>query len=347
MDPDGTGSAENGSAFTGLVFDKNDLEVTSVDFVDNYTMTSNFISNDQSPGPTSDYLSYDLGAGTVQSGLDQNIGVNATILLGDGSTVSRTLSILQTQNGDTFINEWTSTSQLDGLNIQSITIDSVWQVSWGGATTTHSINGAGIVCFGRGTEIATPGGGKAVETLEVGDLVDTLDKGPQPVKRIYRHELKTDRKTAPIVFEPGAIGPGYPARRMTLSPQHRVLCRSKVASRMFGADEVLVAAKHLTGMRGIRQHAMAKQIEYFHIELAQHGIIFANGAAVESCLRGEATLRAYPRSINAVVEPETQTCRIVPDPKRQRKFVRRSRRNDILPFQVDHAADQMQNAVSH
>jgi hypothetical protein len=38
-----------------------------------------------------------------------------------------------------------------------------------------------LLCFARGTRIAVPGGSRAVEALRPGDLVETLDRGPQPV----------------------------------------------------------------------------------------------------------------------------------------------------------------------
>jgi hypothetical protein len=335
MDPDGTSIAENGTAFTGLTFDSSVMAVTSVDMTDNVG-SSSYINNDTySGGGSGDYLTFDVGGGSIETGLDQNIGVNATITLGDGSTVSRTLSILQTESGHTFIAEWTSTSQLDGLNIQSIEIDSVWQVSWGGASTTHSISGASIVCFRPGTLIRTPNGVRPVETLHSGDVVDTIDSGPQSILRTIRHSDEPSAQTFPVVFEPGSLGMGMPVRTLILSPQHRVLCRSKLVERMFGVEEVLIAAKHLVGLPGItRQDGFDGLIDYHHLELARHNILIANGSAAESCLRGEQALQAYPRlARDALLESSQEhPCRHVPSPKQQKKFARRARINGVVLF---------------
>jgi hypothetical protein len=49
------------------------------------------------------------------------------------------------------------------------------------------------------------------------------------------------------------LGPGVPARPLHVSPQHRILLRNRVAQRMFGAAEVLVAAKALLDLPGVTQ----------------------------------------------------------------------------------------------
>ncbi|MBL9056263.1 MAG: Hint domain-containing protein, partial [Rhodobacteraceae bacterium] len=40
------------------------------------------------------------------------------------------------------------------------------------------------ICFLRGTRITTPDGPRAIEDLAEGDLVTTLDHGPQPIRWI-------------------------------------------------------------------------------------------------------------------------------------------------------------------
>lgn len=335
MDPDGTGAAENGTAFTGLSFNSVDMQFTTVNMHDNIGSTD-FVNNDTYSGSGSgDFLTFDIGSGPVETGLDQNIGVNATITLGDGSTVSRTLSILQADTGETFIAEWTSTSQLDGLSIQSITIDSVWQISWGGASTRESISGLAVVCFCPGTLIDTPNGPRAVETFKSGDLVTTVDLGPQPVLRTIHQVVDPTKRTAPVRFAAGALGNDRPHSAMLLSPQHRVLCRSRLAKRMFGQFDVFVTAKQLVRLPGIsRDEGRAEAIHYHHIELAEHGIVIANGSPVESCLRGEKVLEAYPGIVQDALSASgaVRPCRTVPTPRQQKAFVERMLKNDVPVF---------------
>ena len=93
-------------------------------------------------------------------------------------------------------------------------------------------------------------------TLAEGDLVRTLDHGLQPVRwvgarRLSAAELAAAEKLRPIRIRAGALGPGTPRADLLVSPQHRVLVRSRIAQRMFGTDEVLVAAKQLLQIDGI------------------------------------------------------------------------------------------------
>ncbi len=64
-----------------------------------------------------------------------------------------------------------------------------------------------------------------------------------------------------------------PARRLVVSPDHA-----------FYLDRVLVQAKDLLNGVTIREDMNAKAVQYYHVELAAHDIIFAESAAVESYL---------------------------------------------------------------
>lgn len=156
---------------------------------------------------------------------------------------------------------------------------------------------ARVTCFTRGTLITTAGGPVAVEDLSEGVLVLTQDNGLQPIRWIGSHmlsatELQTNPKLYPIRIRAGVIGQGTPDRDLQVSPQHRVLVRSKIAQRMFSADEVLVAARHLQEIDGIEPVEDAEGVEYFHILFDQHEIIFSNGAETESLYVGSQTLKS-------------------------------------------------------
>ena len=57
------------------------------------------------------------------------------------------------------------------------------------------------------------------------------------------------------------IGAQTLAQDLYVSPQHRILVRSKIAQRMFDEPEVLIAAKHLLELEGIEIVEDAKQVE--------------------------------------------------------------------------------------
>ncbi len=146
-----------------------------------------------------------------------------------------------------------------------------------------------IICFARGTQILTPRGPKPVEWLREGDLVITRDNGPQPVRWIASRQVSgTDDGFAPIRFASGAIGN---RSDLWVSPQHRILHRSSTASLYFDTPEVLLTAKHMVNGTTITQVARP-QVEYFHILLDRHELVFANGAPAETFHPGHMGLSA-------------------------------------------------------
>ncbi|MFD1881128.1 Hint domain-containing protein [Paracoccus pacificus] len=159
----------------------------------------------------------------------------------------------------------------------------------------------GPPCLTRGTRVATPLGEVAVENLSDGDLVVTKDHGAKRIARILGKtlspsELLWNPELRPVCISAGALGHGLPEADLIVSPQHRILVRSKIAQRMFGVPEVLVAAKRLTALDGIEVVHDLEQVEYFHILFDQHEVIFANGAETESLYTGAEALRSVGKA---------------------------------------------------
>ncbi|MDP3340206.1 Hint domain-containing protein [Frigidibacter sp.] len=154
-----------------------------------------------------------------------------------------------------------------------------------------------VPCFTSGTGILTPRGEVAVEALQQGDLVMTLDNGFKPIRwigsrRLNADELRANPNLCPIRITAGALGDGLPVRDLVVSPQHRVLIRSAIAERMFGNREVLVAAKHLLALPGISADAAVEGVEYCHFLFDQHEVVFAQGARTESLFAGPEALKS-------------------------------------------------------
>ncbi|KIC19549.1 LamG-like jellyroll fold domain-containing protein [Leisingera sp. ANG-DT] len=90
--------------------------------------------------------------------------------------------------------------------------------------SSFTTENTGVVCFTAGTAIRTPQGDKPIETLRPGDLVCTLDNGPQPIcwigtRRLTRAELAA---LFPQRFRPGAAAPqayGGLARPVAAKPE--------------------------------------------------------------------------------------------------------------------------------
>ena len=156
-------------------------------------------------------------------------------------------------------------------------------------------------CFASGTLILTEGGEVAIETLAVGDKVVTRDNGAKLIRwmgsrKVTAAGLARNPKLRPIRIRAGALGANTPSSDLIISPQHRILVRSKIARKMFGADEVLVAAKQLVVLDGIDVAEDMESVEYFHILFDRHEVVFSNGAETESLYTGPEALKAVGKA---------------------------------------------------
>lgn len=157
-----------------------------------------------------------------------------------------------------------------------------------------------VPCFTPDTLIETEHGPLPVQVLTKGDLVRTKDNGMQAIRwigtrQLTASDLAANPNLAPIRVRAGALGAGLPYTDLVVSPQHRLLVRSRIAQRMFDTDEVLVAAKHLTALDGIDPVEDASGVTYVHFLLERHEIVFANGAETESLYTGTEALKSVPQ----------------------------------------------------
>lgn len=133
-----------------------------------------------------------------------------------------------------------------------------------------------IACFLRGTRIRTAAGELPVEQLTIGDHVMTSSGEEKPIRWIGRRAydrrfVAGNRRVLPVCVRAGALGERTPTRDLWVSPEHSLLI-----------DGVLVQAMHLVNGASITHPVECDQVEYFHIELEAHDVIFAEGAAVET-----------------------------------------------------------------
>ncbi|WP_223191409.1 Hint domain-containing protein [Paracoccus thiocyanatus] len=184
--------------------------------------------------------------------------------------------------------------------VQGLLDTLVVNVAYNPAGTLALDDGDIFPCFTAGTLIDTPHGPVPVESLSVGDLVLTADHGPQPVRWIGRRRFSAERLAAhearltPIRIKAGALGPNVPLADLVVSPQHRILLRSRAALRMFGTNEILAAAKQLLQIDGVDLATDLPEVEYVHILFDRHEVVWANGTATESLYLGPQALAALP-----------------------------------------------------
>ena len=79
---------------------------------------------------------------------------------------------------------------------------------------------ANFLCFAQGTWVTTPSGQVPIEELAAGDMVVTMDHGPQPIRWIGSSKRPATGNMAPILIRKGALGN---TRDLRVSPQHRML----------------------------------------------------------------------------------------------------------------------------
>jgi hypothetical protein len=265
----------------------------------------------------------------------------ATLTYADGSTAKISAVILQDTQGNTYLapefSANTDQQALDAKPILSMTLTGVAQDSDISGLKGEREAGNFMVCFASGTELATPSGSTPVERLAIGDLVCTLDNSAQPIRWIGTRTVTAENALRPVRILAGALGEGLPTRDLNVSQQHRMLSRSRIAARMFGQDEVLVAAKKLVGLPGICLAQEAVAITYWHVLCDRHEIVFADGAPAETLFIGpQACLAMGRRAVADIMgrcpdlAPRFESdapARPLPSPRQQKAFAQRLQKN--------------------
>jgi hypothetical protein len=154
-----------------------------------------------------------------------------------------------------------------------------------------------VLCFCSGTRIATPEGEKNIENLRAGDLVLT-STGPQRVKFIGQSHydgrfIGANGKMLPVCITAGALAPNVPSRDLHVSPGHCLLI-----------DGFLVPAGRLVNDINIVQAQRVELLSYYHIELEQHGIVYAENCPAESFYAAEELPPFHNEAEFAALYPE-------------------------------------------
>ena len=167
----------------------------------------------------------------------------------------------------------------------NLTVDGITDNS---SSRSHNALGGTAVCFASGTLIETESGPRAIESLTVDDKVLTADAGLQAIRWIGSTTVPAIDKLAPVVISKGTLGN---TRDLVVSPQHGVVISDWRAELFFAREEVLARAIDLVdGDRIYRRPG--GYVQYFHLLLDQHRIIYSEGIPTESLFLGEVTLGA-------------------------------------------------------
>jgi hypothetical protein len=137
-------------------------------------------------------------------------------------------------------------------------------------------------CFLKGTTIRTAYGNRKVEDLIVGDLLPTVFGGICPIQWIGYYPYKKGnqakpwvKKILPVRVARSALGPDLPHADLYVSKEHALLI-----------DGVLVTAGSLINGKTITLYDARKlnELEFFHIKLARHNVIYAEGTPCETVI---------------------------------------------------------------
>lgn len=248
---------------------------------------------------------FSIDGGPAQT-FDTLVIYNATIHYTDGTPdATATLMLFQDTDGNLYLAPEPSNNAdaaalaaapIESVTINSISTDSSWMVADRFATD--------FVCFAPGSLIRTVNGDKPVETLRPGDLVMTVDHGPQPVRwvRSSDHPLEdAEVDDKPVLIQAGALGAGRPAQDLIVSPQHRILVGGGGQLTGYFAAEAFAPAKALTGLPGIRHMKGRSKITWVHFACDRHEVVIANECYSENLLLGPMVLNGLSRSERAVL----------------------------------------------
>jgi antigen 43 len=138
-----------------------------------------------------------------------------------------------------------------------------------------------VVCFLRGTQIATPYGETLVENLCVGDRVAIRSGGQtefRPITWIGHRRMDVLKNPGnidayPVRIRANAFGEAVPHRALLITSEHCIF-----------VDGKLIPARMLVNNGSIIVDTSITQYEYFHVELENHAILLAEGLETESYL---------------------------------------------------------------
>jgi Hint domain len=141
-------------------------------------------------------------------------------------------------------------------------------------------DGHGANCFLKGTNIETAEGERKIEDLAIGDLLPTMFGGLRPIQWIGRFSRKKSdpskpwvKSAQPVCIARSALAPNVPRSDLYVTELHSLLI-----------DGVLAPAEILINGTTITRYEAREynELEYFHIKLESHDVIYAEGAPAET-----------------------------------------------------------------
>jgi Hint domain len=164
-------------------------------------------------------------------------------------------------------------------------------------------------CFLKGTKIRTAEGEREIEHLGVGDLLPTMFGGLRSVQWIGRYRYKKSdpskpwvKDALPVRIARSALAHDVPHADLYVTAHHSLLI-----------DGVLVPAEMLiNGATITRYEPQGAEIEFFHVKLESHDVIYAEGAPAETLLNVEESAVNFAEYLRQYGTPATDENRCAP-----------------------------------
>ena len=141
---------------------------------------------------------------------------------------------------------------------------------------------ANLPCFLRGTRIRTADGDHNVEDLVIGDLLPTAFGRTRPIQWIGRYSYtRSDnskpwvKDALPVCVTRSALGPNVPHSDLYVTKRHAVFFDNVLAPVGSLINGTTIALYDANGL---------DELEFFHLKLESHDVIYAEGAPCETLL---------------------------------------------------------------
>jgi hypothetical protein len=165
-------------------------------------------------------------------------------------------------------------------------------------------------CFLKGTKILTADGERKIEDLAVGDLLPTMFGGLRPVQWIGRYPIKKSdpskpwvKDALPIRIARSALGPELPHADLYVTGYHSLLIDGVLAP----------AATLINGTTIVRDEEREyDELEYFHVKLESHDVIYAEGVLAETLLEVTESAVNFADYLRQYGTPATDEARCAP-----------------------------------
>ena len=164
-------------------------------------------------------------------------------------------------------------------------------------------------CFLKGTTIRTLSGDRKIDDLVVGDLLPTISGELRRVQWIGRYPYKKSDPSKPwaegvlpVRIAHSALGPNVPSSDLHVTALHSILI-----------DGVLVPAEKLiNGTTITRSEPEGDEMEFFHVKLECHDVIYAEGAPAGTLLNATESAVNFAEYLRQYGMPATEDARCAP-----------------------------------